>query len=184
MSELGRDLRQLMTNNILQRLYLAQQKNLFQDVAGKERISNVAYHSWRKKKKWRWLYLLQLCDVTTNTDIPPPLSQSLTVCQSVAAGLYVSCAAGTGSSGGSEVWHGSSLPAGLIQESGRLLWTFPLWKHKREMRRRKERLWWDLEEDKRLQIQYEGKQDVANGDERDAYWGWIILTWHVDSLFL
>lgn len=50
MSELSRDLRQLMTNNILQRLYLAQQKNLFQDVAGTERISNVAYHSWRKKK--------------------------------------------------------------------------------------------------------------------------------------
>lgn len=32
-------------------LYLVQQKNLFQDVVGKEQISNVAYHSWNEKKK-------------------------------------------------------------------------------------------------------------------------------------
>lgn len=56
-----------------------------------------------KEKKQRWFYLPQLRDVTTNKDILPTMSQPLTVCQSVAAGLCLTCAAGTGSSGGSEV---------------------------------------------------------------------------------
>lgn len=41
--------------------------------------------------------------VTANTDVPLPWSHSLTVCQSEAAGLCATCAAETGSSGGSEV---------------------------------------------------------------------------------
>lgn len=53
----------------------------------------------RKKVKM----VMHLCDVTTTTDIPLPFLQCLTVCQSVAAGLYVPCEAGTGSSEGSEV---------------------------------------------------------------------------------
>lgn len=59
-------------------LHLVQQKNLFQDVAGKELTSNVAYHSWRGKKTRR-VYLQTL----SHTVMGPIQTLSAAYCVSV-----------------------------------------------------------------------------------------------------